>query len=158
MATKIRHVEAQSGALGSSITPMLEGLEGATQSYKMGAILINSSGKLVTGAADPTAATIAGLAVANATGTTDTRTPYVPLFPWGVPVVICLDDDSSTNAALTRATAQTDIGTDVALKIDAATGNWYLDPGDTSGATFRILAFVDPVGTIAGRVLAVRSA
>lgn len=134
---------------GLKSEPVHHGIEGATQSFKKGAPLVYSSGKLVeaTDAADQAA--MAGMAAHTASGTTDTAVKYVPFIP-GVIFEVTLMTGSEADFTL----VQTNIGLAYAIA-KAASGAWFLDNADTTNPEFRVVGFKDPVGTVNGRVYCV---
>jgi len=123
------------------------GIEGASQSYKAGAPLIRSSGKLVT-AGNAAVADIVGFAEKNATGVTDAAVPFIPAVP-GISFEATLENQSTGDYVLARA----DMFVDYGLRVTSG-GLWYLNKNDTSTVAAVIIDFVDPLGTIQGRVRA----
>lgn len=98
-------------------------IEGAAQTYKKGAPLIFSTGKLVVATS---AAGLVGIAIAPATGVTSADCPVTMILN---PVVwnICVDKVLvATNAPGTGKPSDFTIGSVYGISVDAASGNWYL--------------------------------
>src|SRR5512139_3942226 len=66
---------------GLKSVPIMHGYEAASQSFKAGEPLVNSSGALAVATAEPTAETLVGLSVAPASGTTSADCLYIPILP-----------------------------------------------------------------------------
>lgn len=117
---------AQTGAYGPILPWDIEilregtltGIEAATQSWKKGAFLINSSGSLAQAAADPTA--VRGIALKDATGTTGKSVEYWPIKA-GKLYAIVFDGTI----------AQSDIYSNVGTAKDATTGYWSAVAAET---------------------------
>src|SRR5690349_3225376 len=113
-----------SHALGLNTPPLFHGQEAASQSYLVGGLLVDSSGKVAVAAADPSLGTILGLATVAATGTTDTDVPFVPALP-GVVFEANLDDGSGTLAsAITHLWGR--------FGIAVTSGKFWIDQSDTT--------------------------
>lgn len=96
--------------------------EAATQTFKQGDLVIISSGKVAVMTDDDD---IFGIALRDATGTTDTQLPiYVP----GV--------DEKFIAEASTTTAQTNVG--VAYALVVTSGSMAVNPGSTTTAAFYI--------------------
>jgi hypothetical protein len=130
--------------LGLVSTPILEGPEAASQTFKQGAVLVDSAGKVAEASNDPTAS-ILGIALHDASGTTDQTVMFVPALPHVV-FEATLEDQATGDHAL----VQTNCWQDYGLKKTAA-GLWYIDENDGTGPAL-IIRLVDPAGTIQGRV------
>lgn len=96
----------------------LKGVEAATQSFKKGTPLIDSSGSLAAAAADPTS--IKGLSCADATGTTGSVVEYYPLRAGAV-----------YEATFVGTLALSDNYANYGLAKDATTGYWGVVPAET---------------------------
>lgn len=124
--------------------------EAALQTFKKGAILINSAGYVAEAAANPALGTIIGVAEQdgqnNATAGVKTCR-YVPALPH---VVFEMSMDDGTG---TRVTVVTDRYEDWGITKDAD-GKWYVDSAKAAAnQRVRVVDFLDPIGTAAGRVL-----
>jgi hypothetical protein len=134
--------------LGQYHTPILGGVEKATQSWKRGAVLIaDALGSVAEAGSDPIAA-ILGIALADASGVTGAACQSIPALP-GLLFEATLEDQSNGDHAL----ALTDTYQGFGMKKVSATGFWYLDENDTSGVCGVVMQLVSPVGTVQGRVL-----
>lgn len=119
----------------------LYGKEAASQSFKKGTPLINSSGKLATAGTAP--ATVRGISVKAASGTTDEVVEYYRIQP-GV----------LYEMTFTGTIAQSDIHSNVGIVKDATTGYWYADSADTGDqVTIESLAPGWAIGDTKPRVL-----
>ena len=143
-----------SKTLTRTALPQLHGKEVASASWKAGAFIIDETNGLFTestSAIDGTATVgkrALGIALADARGVTGADFPYVSLLVPDVLIEITLSDLS----AGTHTLAQADLFKTYA--ITKGTANWYLDANaasDKGGGT--VVEFVDPVGTVDGRVL-----
>lgn len=132
---------------GLCATPSGNATESATQTFKLGAILINNAGRLEE-AADGNVVNIVGVAEeegANAAAGADVR--YTPALPH-ITFEASLDDgDDEGNGVI----AQVDLYEERGLQKNAATGKWFVDK---TGAAKRVVItkLVDPVGTVQGKV------
>jgi hypothetical protein len=133
-------------ALGLDRTPLEHGVEASSQSYLVGALLVNSSGKVAIGASDPSLGTILGVASVKATGTTDTDAPYTPALPHVV-FEANFDDGSGTLAL-----AQSHVNGLYGLAKDNSTGHFYVDQSDTTNIRVMVRGLRDAIGTVNGRV------
>jgi hypothetical protein len=117
------------------------GIEAASQSYKKGSPLIDSSGKIATAGAAPAA--VLGIAFTDATGTTNKPLEYWPIKAGRLYEI-------TFNGTI----AQTDINTNVGIVKDATTGYWYCDSGDTGDqVTIKMLSPGWAIGDTKPRVL-----
>lgn len=137
-----------SKCLGHTSTISLTGPEAASETYKKGAVLVAASGKLQEGGANPVG--IVGVAEEPgenlASGSPKVR--YVPALPNQMFEGSIDDNGDLGNGAIAAA----DLYAEYGVTEDAA-GVWYIDKGKTTTlARFRILEFVDAVGTVNGRV------
>lgn len=130
---------------GSGVIPTMEGVEAAGQSWKKGAVLIESSGKVAIASADPTSA-ILGVAAGDASGVTDAKCLFYPARP-GMVFEATYEDETNENHAL----VQGDLYTNHALQVDS-NGIWYVDENDTSNTAVVIVGHKDPIGTTRARV------
>lgn len=122
--------------------PTLDGIEAATQSYKKGAFVVWSSGKIAEASANPR--DIAGLALAAASGTTNNATIFADLLP-GVKLEMSLDKAADLG---NRALAQTDVGAAYGVTKDS-NGVWYVDIDKVTAGTntaVRVVKLIDPIG------------
>jgi hypothetical protein len=128
--------------------------EAATQEFNAGAPLCNSAGR-VAEITDPVGDTesIVGIAMADASGTTDTDVVVAPALPGMVFEGVLgnvADDDYEIAAA--------DVFKLAALRRDDTNDTWFLGANDAhatnpvAGAGCRIVGLKDPVGTVNGRV------
>lgn len=149
MATlALRPLKVHSLRLGGT-PPSEHGIEAASQSWKKGGVLIRSSGKIAEAAADAVA-DILGIALADASGTTDAAVHYVPAWP-DVIFEGSLEDQANSNHAL----VQTNLYGQYALQKTAG-GIWYLDENDTTNdatVIVRLDSSIGAVGDIRARVL-----
>lgn len=130
--------------LGLNITPTMHGQEAAGQSYVVGALLVDSSGKVAVGAADPSLGTILGVANTAATGVTDTDVTFTPALP-GVVFEANLDDGSGTLAlAITHRWAR--------FGLAVTSGKFWIDQSDTTNIRVVVVDFRDAIGTANARV------
>jgi predicted RecA/RadA family phage recombinase len=120
--------------------------EAASQSFKKGELVYLASGKVTICGADPSL--ILGMAMEDATGTTDTS----------IAVAIANKDtvfegNVYHGTPASAITAVTDIGTDYGVV--NANNKWYVDVSDTSNVRIlvRDLSKKDVVGDTYGRVL-----
>lgn len=103
--------------------PLMEGYEAATQSFKDGAILKRSSGKLAVAGADNTA-DILGVACAPASGVTNAKRQFC--LAYNNVFEATLEDETNQDLALLI----THLYTDFAAQVDSS-GNYYVDFNDT---------------------------
>src|SRR5258708_6176670 len=130
----------------------LHGIEAATQTWKVGAPLVNSSGSLVEATTGTTgyAGLIIGFALAPATGVTGADVEFVPALQ-GLCFAGTVDGTlSASNAPGTGSVAQTAVWGGIGLQKDGASGRWYLCT--TGTASFIIVGLIDPAATVNGRV------
>lgn len=134
---------------GLHSTPSRRMGEAANQTFKLGAVLVNSAGYLAEGGANPT--NLIGIAAEagdnNATaGAKDCL--YYPVLPHLL-FEMSLDKASSLGYASLAADRWTKYGI-----TKHADGEWYVDV-DKTGANARVIVvdFVDAVGTASTRVL-----
>ena len=128
-------------------------IEAASQTYKKGAPLIFSSGKV---AVATSAAGLIGIAVAPATGVTSADAPVVMFMPTVV-INICVDKVLvATNAPGTGKPSDFTIGSVYGISVDAASGNWYLSltAGTLAAAATLIEYDTDQTSVINGFVKA----
>ncbi len=121
--------------------------EAASQSYKTGAWVYLASGKVTVCASDATAAI--GIALGDASGTTDTDTYVLLADPRTVFEVNCYKTGDLTNSI----TAITQVGSKYGLAVSGANG--YCDIAEASALFFQVqgISPKDTVGDIYGRLL-----
>jgi hypothetical protein len=124
--------------------PSMHGVEAASQSWEVGAILVMSSGSLAIGADDPTLATIVGVARTAATGVTGADVIFTPAVP-GVVFEAHLDAGSGTTQ-LAQSMFYLRYG------IELTSGKFFLDQSETTAIRATVVGFRDPIGTANGRV------
>lgn len=139
-------------ALAGGGTPRtMWGREAACQSFVAGAVLIRSSGRIATAAADPTA-DIVGVAKHAASGTTDDILEYWPAA--GIVFSATLEDQSNEDHALVIGNMFTDYG----CQVDDD-GVWYVDENETTSTAVMVIAPVKDEditdATVRARVLCV---
>jgi hypothetical protein len=111
--------------------PLEHGLEGASQSYKIGELVIETAGLIVVSTADP-ASIVVGVALRDATGTTGADAPYIPLME-GVLFEASLMGAAAADYIMLAA----DRGTAYGVAVSA--NKWYIDSSETSATLFRVL-------------------
>jgi hypothetical protein len=119
-------------------------LEGATQSFKAGHVVVLNAGKVVKGASDPAAGTVLGLAAEDATGITDSK------------VGVFVGDEGGEfigNVQDTGALALANVGLSCGLVLDAVNNIFRVDLGDTTNLQVKVTELVDAVGDINGLVV-----
>ncbi len=135
--------------LGLGAAPVLTGVEAASQTFKKGAPLKNSSGKLAIAAEDDVATLLIGIAEHDAAGVTDTAVKMVPVLP---NVVFCAELSDETDGLVTL--AQTHMWGKYGINV-TTDGKWYVDTDETTVGTnvaAVVVGFRDPVGTVNGIV------
>lgn len=151
MAANIQPIMPDIG-LANWQNAILHGIEAASQTWKVGAPLVNSSGSLVeaTTGTGGYAGTIIGFALAPATGVTGADVTFVPALQ-GLTMAGTVDGTlNGSNAPGTGSVAQTAVWGGIGLQKDGASGLWYLCT--TGTASFIIVELIDPASTINGRV------
>lgn len=138
------HPHANLGG-GSGVIPTRKGIEAASQSFKKGAVLIESGGKVAIAAADAVAA-ILGVAAADASGVTDKEVLFYPALP-GMVFEATFEDQTNENHALAAA----NVYANYAIQVDS-NGIFYVDENDTTNTSVQIVGHKDPVGTTRARV------
>lgn len=119
--------------------------EGDSQTFKAGAFLVITSGKVVECGADP--ASILGLAVAD--GVNNTAAKEVGVFLLTPDSII---EMSVKGTAAANNSAATDVGLAYGVVKDSS-GHWVIDKDDVTADKVVISRLVDPAGTANGRVL-----
>lgn len=155
MAANIQPIKADIGDSSWGTDSIRHGLEGAGQSFKMGAPLINSSGQLIEATASNLAALsgLIGIALADATGTQGADCAYYPLTPQSYNFSITVDGaESGGNAPGTGSLAASGLYGSYNIYKDTASGYWYLEESDTTHLNVIALDFIDPAATVNGRV------
>lgn len=136
-------------APGQNSVPVVTGLlEAASQSFKAGAPVINSSGKVAILGTDGIASII-GFATHDASGTTDTATSIIPVYGGPIEFEANLENSSSGDYALTQADLFASYGL-----VKTSGGLWYIDQAETTHKSVVIVGLVDAVGTTQARVRA----
>lgn len=114
-------------------------IEAASQSWKAGALLILSSGKVATAGTAPS--TVSFIAMKDATGTTNSPVLAWPIMPGR------LYEMTVVGSGAAGIFAQADIGGNIGVLVDATTGIWYGDNADTGDqVTIKALAPGGPAG------------
>ena len=154
MAALIKPIAPDVG-LGSWQDSIQHGIEGTSQTWKVGAPLVVSSGKLIEATTSTSAKSgIIGIALAPASGVANTDVMYVPLSPDSLTFQGTIDGTlSSSNAPGTGTLTQANMYTGGTLQKDAASGLWFLN--NTATGDFIFVAAIgpdSPVGTVNGRV------
>lgn len=111
--------------------PVSHGLEGASQSFKTGELLIASSGLLVVSTADP-ASIVVGMALKDASGVTGANVPFLA-FQEGLLVEASLMGAAAADYVMLAADRQTAYG------VAVSANKWYIDSSETSATLFRVL-------------------
>lgn len=151
MAARVRAL-ATGSKLGLYSTPSIVQGEGASQTFKKGAVLVNGSagnvGMVVEAGADPSG--ILGVAEEDgknlAVGVGSCR--FVPAIPNQV-FEMTIDDGTGTYALVAG-----DKNKQYGIAKDGS-GIWYIDQTDTTNLRVTIIGFKDAVGTQAARVYCV---
>lgn len=144
----LQPIQAAHGQGGWGNQMVYHGIEGATQSYKIGAPLVNSSGSLIEASTNPTA--VIGVAYAAASGITANDTLYMPAIGDTAYFLISIDKASAQGGANAKLAA-TNIYATYGITKDSTTGYWYLDV-DKSGANQVVRVFGFPTSTPAATV------
>lgn len=133
-----------SKGLGLNAKPTLTGIEAAGQTFLKGALLVNSSGSVAGAGTNPTG--ILGVAEEDATGTTGNAVRFIPALPHVLFEARLLASGSA------HTLVQANLYAEYGVTVDAD-GYWYVDVDKTTtNGRFKILEFVDPVGTSSARV------
>lgn len=131
---------------GYASSPLLNILEGASQTFHEGEVLVASSGYAVVGGADPTAGTIIGLATCHGSNTTaGTNIPVVPALP-GLIFEGCIQNAAATATLAVATHMYAEFGLNVTSNV------WWIDTDETSHKDVIIVGFKDAVGTLNGVV------
>ena len=147
--------------LGGGSLPVLHGVETASSSWLVGALLVDDGSGAITEATSPLAASgkgkslCFGMATDAATGVTAADVLFDRLY--GDTVVEMNLSDSTLG---THTLAQTDQWVCYTVAKDAATGNWYLDATNATPSTVGggvVVGFKDAIGTVDPRVYAILS-
>ena len=145
MATQVIQPFRVAGPYTLSI-PVRGGTAPVSETWKRGALLARSSGRLIEAGADPTL--IVGVAIHDVTVTVaGDEVKYVPAH-LGVEFEGSLMGAAAANYTL----VQTDMYLTYGVAADATTGYLSIDQCDTSANLVVITGFVDPVGDINARV------
>lgn len=131
--------------LGLENPPIMTFLEASGQSFKAGELLIVSSGYVAVGSADPSAETIVGIALHDASGVQGTDVKVMCAMP-GV-----IFEGQLQNGAGTATIA---IATHMLAQFGVAvtSNKWWIDTDETSSVIVTIVGFKDAVGTLNGIV------
>lgn len=145
----VRQLDHFSAPGMTSVPVRTDGQEAGTpnSTWLAGSPIRSSLGLLIDFAEDAVAGLV-GFACADATGTAATPVSYIPAVP-GIEFEATLEDGTNGDHVL----AQTNVFAKYALAV-TATGLWYLDEDDTTNVAAVVIALVDPVGTVQGRVRA----
>lgn len=137
---------------GLYTTPLYNGPEGASQTFKKGAPLVFSSGYLVVAPSAPidTDDAIVGFAAQDGHNDSTDGTHQMPYYVAGGPHLI-FEGVLIDKVAETHALVATNLGLAYAIDVDAD-GYWYLDENNTTKPVARIVEIVDAIGTSNGRV------
>lgn len=126
---------------GLHASPSVQGIEGAAQSWKKGALLKAAGGKIVI-ATESDATLLLGIALGDASGVTDKKANFCPALPH---VVFQGELSDLTDGAYTL--VQTDLYGDFGLNV-AGDGKWFVDADEAAAEqVVTIMGFKDPVGT-----------
>lgn len=129
---------------GLNAAPVGYSREKASQTYKAGAVLIVSgSGQCEEASTEPTN-NILGIAMKDATGTTNAEVPY---YKAGRGVIFRAHIGTSTSAG---ASAASDI--DALYPLGLSSNQWFVDKTDNSSPCCRVVGFIDDKGTTNGLV------
>jgi hypothetical protein len=120
-------------------TPSDVGIEAAAQTFVKGDIIVNSSGKVAIGAADPALGSIVGVAEHAASGVTDASLRYVPA-----------TNDVEFEANLLGTLALTDVYTRYGIAVSG--GFFVIDQSDTTNDRVVVTGLVNAVDDVNGRV------
>lgn len=127
--------------LGLTAMPSMPGIEAASQSWKKGAPLKNSSGKVAI-LTETDVAGILGIAAGAASGVTDRQCHIIPALPG---VVFQAELSDLTDGAYTL--AQTDIWGDFGLNV-TTDGKWFVDADEAGGEqVVTVIGARDAIGT-----------
>ena len=156
MATKsVRPMEVHEFPGGNGY--MWEQKEAATQTFLLGALLVNSGGYAQESGADPGDGTVLGVAARpgqNGAEAGDKISHFTPIFPGTL-----IEANLCSGAAGSHTLAQTDVGTAYGLIKRTVSGetHWVIDDTETDAADVivRVVSLRDEVGDVNGRVLAV---
>lgn len=132
---------------GMVAEPYLEGIAGGT--IPNGAVIKNSGGTLVV-AANGDAAEVVGVSRGAFTvGQNVSYTPFWQQLIWEA----TLDGGTTTGGVNNTLAVATHKWNAYGLGLDSGSGKYFVNFDDTSNIQFLIIGFVDPVGTLRGRVL-----
>lgn len=120
--------------------------QAASQTFKAGALLVNSSGRVAECGADPT--NLLGVGLMDAPNVTNANVMFAQLNSVDEVEV------TLTTSAFTYALVGTEIDNRYGAAKDATTGYWYADQGETTADVFVITGFVSKIGDINPRVRA----
>lgn len=128
--------------MGLTYVPSEQGIEAAAQSWKKGAPLKKSGGKLAI-IAEGDATGIIGIALGDASGVTDKAANFCPAMP-GVVFEGEFSDLTDGSNTPTQAIVYEDFGLNV-----TGDGKWFIDD-DEAGAeqVVTVIGFKDAVGTV----------
>lgn len=133
---------------GRHTVPTRAGRAASGQTWKVGAVLLRSSGELIEASADPVA-DIVGIAASNVTSAAANQVvPYWPVTPFDE-FEATLEDQTNENHAF----VETNLYTDYALQVDSG-GNWYIDENDTTNTAAMVISATSESDLVAGKVRA----
>lgn len=135
--------------LGSTSAYVEQAVEGSSVTYKAGAPVVFSSGKLVECTSPVTTAAHPTIGISMAAGLNVTTSPNVLYAPAYDNMVFqgYLQASSGGNSVDTHTLAQTDIGTTVNIAKDGVSGLWFLDFTNTTNGGALIIGAIDAIGT-----------
>lgn len=119
-------------------------LEGASQTFKPGHVVVLAAGSLVKGASDPAANTVVGVAAEAASGVT------------GRKIGVYMADESAEfqgRVQDTGALALANVGTQYGIVFDAGRDIFRVDLTDTTAKVVTVTELIDAVGDVNGKVV-----
>jgi len=119
-------------------------LEGAAQTFRAGALVVLSAGRIVKGASDPAANTVVGIAAEKASGVQNTKIG-----------VYIADENAEFQGRVqdTGALALAQVGAQFGIVLDAVNDIFRVDLSDTTNKVLTITELIDAVGDINGKVV-----
>ncbi len=147
------HVKPANSGSGGLSCVLCEGKEGSSQSFKKGALLTTSSGKIVTAAvASSKVSNVIGVAAHDASGTASTP---VLFYPVKSDMEFTAVVNGSTGSAANYTLKQSDVGVAYGMRVDTSTKAWYIDKTVTTAANTNVVVvrLLDPAETVLGRAV-----
>ena len=124
--------------------PLGYGRDAASQTYKEGAVLIaTGSGQVAEASTEPTD-NIIGVAMKDATGTTNATVAYYKAVPG---VIFRAHIGTSTSAGDSAAGDRDEL-----YPLQLSSNQWFVDKTDNNNPACRVVGFIDDVGTTNGLV------